>query len=130
MKHEPITLQKIFDLAWQKFIVEGGEPAADTNGRCLYLTEDGRKCAVGLALPDGHPTQGSGGTFSVLVRAYPGLFSLDVLGLVSDGDGELDRFQARLHDSLQEKGKWVQDVEDRARCYRVVAKEFGLTVPE
>jgi len=129
MSNELITLQKIFDLAWQKFIVEGGAPAADNNGKCSYLTYDGRKCAVGLALPDGHPAQKGAGRFSSLVCGYPELFGPDVLAVMGDPTGRLDRFQARLHDSLQDKGEWTEDAKTRAAHYRKVAKDFGLTVP-
>ncbi len=59
MSCEPITLQRVFNLAWQAFIVEG-KPPATLKGQCTYRffrasTEDPTgqelsKCAIGLAL--------------------------------------------------------------------------------
>lgn len=61
MRGEPITLQQVFNLAWQAFIVEGKPPAIE-NGQCTYRVsrigdEDPAlracsKCAIGLALAD------------------------------------------------------------------------------
>lgn len=131
MKHKPITLQMIFDLAWQKFIVEGAEPAADSSGMCAYLTADGRKCAVGLALPEGHDAQDSGKGFRGLVDEYSELFDPELVKIARDWDEEwsLGAFQNRLHDVLQKYGKWTGSVSHRADMYRGVAKDFGLTVP-
>ena len=30
----------------------GGFPAMGTDGRCLYKTDDGKKCVIGLLIPD------------------------------------------------------------------------------
>lgn len=118
---KPITLQRIFDLAWQKFVVEKAPPARgpNTNGFCQYLTPDGRKCAVGLALPDGHPAQKSGDSLYTLIHEYPELFD------ISENGGGI---QSALHDDLSNRyGEWV--VEDLESRYRGVAGQYGLTVP-
>lgn len=129
-----ITLQSIFNAAWQKFIVEDGEPAAETvidkKGSvwhsCKYLTKDGRKCAVGLELPDGHESQKEGCDFSRLVELYPELFDDDVKNATKE---MLVDFQFSLHDNLQYKGKWTLNKEDRKQQYIEVAEFYNLKVP-
>lgn len=41
--------------------------------RCQYLTKDGRKCAVGLFIPDGHIGQTSSGDVISLLNQHPSL---------------------------------------------------------
>ena len=40
---------------------------------CQYLTVDGRKCAIGVHIPDGHEGQRFQGAVSSLVSTYPDL---------------------------------------------------------
>ena len=127
---EKITLQKIFDLAWEHFIVGDGEPAFDECGGCSYETLDGRKCAVGLALPP-HP-EGEDCeyeySFSQVVEKLPQLFDSSVLQITYD---KLCHFQNMLHDRLinSNTGEWDCPKEDMIASYQEVAEEFGLTVP-
>lgn len=46
-----------------------------SNGRglCQYLTKDGKKCAVGLFIPDGHTAQNSEDRAIVILNQYPEL---------------------------------------------------------
>jgi hypothetical protein len=120
-----ITLQQIIDAAWQKFIAEDGLPSTE-GGWCSYRTKDGRACAIGLCLPDGHPATTSGDGFYSLTSAYPDLFAEGIHDL---GPTYLDNFQRRLHDDLQCEGKWQQSRDERAAKYRGVAKDYGLTLP-
>lgn len=123
-----ITLQKIFDLAWEHFIVGDGEPGYSEHTGCTYKTPDGRKCAVGLALPenpDGYEYEGS---FRTLVLDYPELFDDSVLKRPRDS---LNAFQSGLHDDLVDKttGEWRFNKEEMKAKYLAVAESFGLTVP-
>lgn len=128
----PITPQRVFDAAWQAFIVEDKLPAAEpTEGRCMYLTEDGRKCAIGLCIPDGHPAQaGPPSGVSGLARSYPGLFPVDL-----EVQEELRVLQYALHDGLIVTNandlsvRWRYDKTEREVDYRCVAKKLGLTIP-
>jgi len=127
---EKITLQKIFDLAWEHFIVGDGEPAWDEAGGCSYKTPDGRKCAVGLALPP-HPDGEDctyDGSFGVVAKGHPQLFDTSVLeiSLIS-----LAHFQIMLHDGLIDScsGEWNCSKEHRKASYVEAAWEFHLTVP-
>lgn len=126
---DKITLQKIFDLAWNHFIVGDGQPAFDENTGCSYETSDGRKCAVGLALPT--PASGEDGyygTFECVVAAYPHLFDQEINAMKANA---LNLFQVRLHDGLIDSntGEWRYTKEERQGRYLQVAKDFNLTVP-
>lgn len=123
MSQQKITLQQIFNLAWEHFIIRQEEPGVEGE-ICMYLTSDGRKCAIGLALPDGHDATKSRMTFPGLVRTWPELFD------VPNHDHLLWRFQMLLHDALVVNGKWNLSLDERASRYREVAKEYGLTVPD
>ena len=122
---EKITLQKIFDLAWEHFIVGDGKPAFDGNSGCSYLTDDGRKCAVGLALPEDETYEGS---FGALVNEYPNLFDQSVIQIPYN---DLNEFQCAVHDRLIDScsGEWNCSKEDRKIIYLETAKHFGLTLP-
>ena len=128
---EKISLQKIFNLAWEHFIVRD-EPPAVYNGACMYLTRDGRKCAVGLALPEGHMMQNLRVPFGTMVEMYPEMFDEDVR---STSARNLSLFQFRLHDHMAFRGgvtevAWVRTLDERKEAYLAVAKDYGLTVPE
>ena len=120
-----ITLQQIFNAAWQAFIVERRPPAINRDGYCKYLTEEGRKCAVGLCLPDGHPSQQMIGLLSDAVHLYPELFSDSVVVCQYSW---LDEFQAQLQDHLQILGKWPAPEIMESR-YRQVAADYKLSIP-
>lgn len=130
---EKITLQKIFDLAWEHFIVGDGKPAYDGWTGCSYETRDGRKCAVGLALPP-HPEDPEGedceyeGSFGSVASKYPELFDERILRLSYN---RLVEFQVSLHDRFVDStnGEWNCPKEDRKASYLRVAEEFGLIVP-
>lgn len=116
-----ITTQQIFDAAWQKFIIEDAPPASNPNGGCSYLTSDGRKCAVGLCLPDGHKAQESGLFMNELVDNYPELFDPHI---------ETD-IQNLLHDYLvnTNNGEWLYPLKKRMEIYLRVAEQFNLAIP-
>lgn len=130
-----ITLQQIFNAAWQAFIVEGQAPGVVNIGydddyyECRYRTPDGRACAVGLCLPAGHPAAGKEDVnFGSIVDYWPELFDEQIQGMGHDG---LDSFQHGLHDSMvdTDTGEWDCSVEEREKKYRRIAKQFGLEVP-
>lgn len=53
-----------------------GDPSSGTIEQCRYLMSDGRKCAVGLFIPDGHAGQGITSGFDELVFEHPELGNL------------------------------------------------------
>lgn len=52
-----MTRQEMFDKIWNHFIEEDAPWSVTEKGGCRYRGEDGKKCAVGLLLPDSlyHP---------------------------------------------------------------------------
>lgn len=46
-----LTKQQYYDLLVTTS-KNGGFPAADDHGNCFYRTEDGKRCVVGIVLPD------------------------------------------------------------------------------
>jgi hypothetical protein len=88
--------------------------AGDINGYgCEYLTKEGRKCAVGLFIPDGHPGQECGSDVSGLLDKFPDLtdsmplpiLALDRLQYLHDhrlkGDQTIDRQKSILIDWVE-----------------------------
>lgn len=77
--------QGIFDRVWQHFVVE--KRPFGFNGRaCMFRTEDGFCCAVGLLIPDGRYTPDLEGLspMSLVHRGIlPGLFDEDIVLLNS-----------------------------------------------
>jgi hypothetical protein len=137
---EKITLQKIFDLAWQAFIVEGKSPGNEKGCLCEYLTASGRKCAIGLALPDGHPAQKSDLTFPVLVNEFPELFDDEIHEIQKDAhksnlddddvdDHPLAKFQFILHDAYADYGIWKISANGLKEIYIKIAEQYDLSVP-
>lgn len=129
-----ISLQTIIDTAWQEFVVEDKPPAVsqqDDYYGCEYLTDAGRRCAVGLCIPSGHELfEDQEKSFGDVVEHFPDLFVDD---LESDvGRLKLDKFQSLLHDNMivRETGEWGQSNEERAARYLEVAKEYRLLPPD
>lgn len=118
-----ITLQDIFNAAWQAFIVEDRPPATNEQGYCRYLTADGKKCAVGLCIPDGHPAQHCEYTWDEMSERHPELWDIDKTYV------DFDFFQRQMHDFLQNHGEWKRDKEDREAHYRSMAARYNLTIP-
>jgi len=121
-----ITFQKIFDAAWQAFIVEDKPPSVNADGNCVYDDGNGNCCAIGLVLPEGHPSRSFLGGFNSLIGSYSNLFANDILRA---GFFTREGIQRRLHDRLISGGVWAYSKEERKRKYIEVAKEYNLKVP-
>lgn len=137
MEIKKLSLQDIFNAAWQRFVVEEEDGAANDMSSCVYRSEDGNMCAIGCALPQelldkliayGNNTNTS---FPKLVLRYKEYFQDDVIKL-AERYTPLVIFQSRLHDNLLNiLGN--SDYTSRIMIegtYRVIANRFGLTVPE
>lgn len=126
---DKITPQGVLNAAWQAFVIEDRPPAMAANGACKYLTPDGRKCAVGLCIPDGHPGQQCDGAVCDLQRRHPDLFLNDI---TQEEVHLLGKMQDDLHDALVDKlntTEWRQSVNLREE-YLTFAEEHDLTVPQ
>ena len=92
------------------------------------MTPDGRRCAVGLCIPDSSPLVDTKASFCGLIyadrREFDRLFYVPGLD-----DTLLVNFQKSLHDDLIDRknaGEWGYNREERAAKYREVAEKFGL----
>ena len=129
------SLQKIFNAAWEHFIINKSPTAVDLcigdNGgtvlTCCYLTRDGHKCAIGLSIPDDHPARFETCGFRQLVARHPDLFP-DLLYSNID----FATFQYNLHDEYVDFGThgWKVDLDARREIYRKTAIMYNLKVPE
>jgi len=125
----------IFDAAWNEFIVNDRPPALqkleeeNTFGdneckfSCCYLTEDGRKCAVGLVLPKEVAEDKNIINVNLfrLIELYPNIFDKSCV----------DSIQGALHDDLIDtrKGEWKYNLAERKTKYIQAAKDYGLNIP-
>lgn len=136
---DKITLQKIFDLAWQEFIIEGKPPSYGVGPggikNCQYRDSNGNKCAVGLALPDDIEYCGD---FHDLVEFTISegrdIFDSSITEAVHTPQCRLNEFQHRLHDKWvratgEFEGQWGKSLQERMDEYLKVAEEYGLTIP-
>lgn len=134
-----ITLQQIFDAAWQAFIIEDNPPSMATGPHsagtdplsCAYSDGKGGHCAIGLVLPEDVCSAFEDTTFSVIVKdSATDLFDSSVYDMT---DIKLDNFQQKLHDHLCESAggvpTWSVSKEQRRAAYVNVASEYELTVP-
>ena len=135
MSYEPISLQRIFNLAWQAFIVERRPPGRGPEG-CQYRTANGNRCAVGLALNDEQlDAVDDDSPLGRLVETHPEWFDHSVLALGNMATS----FQYRLHDRLTldyltPNGNveyiWRCSAKEMERTYREAAYVYGLTIPQ
>lgn len=128
-----ITLQHIFNLAWQRFIVEQASPCTvysrfEDSYACQYSDGQGGHCAVGLALPEELREDDQTRTFQSIVETYLEWFDISVRTLMG---GELRRFQSSLHDGLTntKTGNWKFTLPEMVERYKAVAREYGLEIP-
>jgi hypothetical protein len=130
---QPITLQRVFDKAWDAFVVNDGQPARTPAGGCAYLNENGNKCAIGLCIPDGHPAQKAETYVGGLFRDWPELFG-DLKGL-SEAQEELhDGICTSTEDArgvyINPKWKTAADTQQKRQViYRAFAARYSLTIP-
>jgi hypothetical protein len=124
---DKITLQKIFDLAWQAFIIEDKPPSFIVGSGCKYDDGKGNRCAVGLALPE-HFDFLYNGVFANLINKWPDMFHESVF----DNEAtKLNNFQKRLHDILVNPydGSWRYSNKERMEYYLLLAEDYNLTIP-
>lgn len=116
-------LSEVWESAFWNFIVLGREPAVE-NGSCRYLTSDGRKCAFGLLIPDGHEGQ---------KRRIPADLFCAIYGLFErPTEHNPAILQGMLHDSIwhYKEGcyRWKYPKPLMASIYIIAAEKFNLKV--
>lgn len=65
-----LTKQEVLKIIDEKFTGQ-----AVVYGKCEYLTHEGKRCAIGIFIPDLHPALYSDQSISYLLRTYPELKS-------------------------------------------------------
>lgn len=97
-----VTKQQYYDLL-VKTSEAGGFPSVYIHPvdhvmtGCAYLARDGKKCVVGLLMPDGHPAQQSGHYFRTLLERTPDLANIIPEGMKADDLHDLQT----IHDSMK-----------------------------
>lgn len=101
-----------------RHLVQQGEMAMSRNGSCAYLASDGsgKRCAIGIFIPDGHEVQHTNMGVTELVVEYP-----DLKKIIGDDVGFLESLQV-LHDN-------VENWEDMPRAIANFAEGWNLTNP-
>lgn len=96
-----MTLQEYFDKTVEHLRTLDGQAREPGTSRCLYLTPDKRKCAVGAHIPDGHPAQRWMGGVEDLVEIYP-----DLVGVAAPGHPDGLFLAERLQETHDNEGNW------------------------
>lgn len=128
-----VTVQEVFNAAWQAFVVEGRpfavSPDKNDDGvyPCLYRGPNGTKCAIGLIIPDeeydsSFENERANKVLERLGYDFEPLF-------VRYSRIDADAVQLELHDNPARIHEFDQDREQLRSYYRGVAAKWGLTVP-
>lgn len=96
---EKISLQSLFDKAYQRFVVEAASQCQTAAGDVSNLGCGGARCAVALSYPDVHPVLGVEG-FVDAIEKHPELFDDSILKYKREKQVPLANLQDRLHDSI------------------------------
>lgn len=111
-----MTRQEIFDKVVDRLFDGTGQ--AIKNLACSYFDDRGRKCAVGIFIPDGHPAQKYVGNVEELLRTYPDLPD----PLIFDNFALLQSLQ-RVHDQCP---NWNGNDFYNADILREIARDYRL----
>lgn len=134
-----ITLQAVFDAAWEAFIVNNKLPAIE-DGYCSYCTTDGRKCAIGLVLTDKQVAEISrygkehgnekSPPIDDIVKAHSDWFDLSCGNDLATAARKFRAAQINLHDYALAPGTNKFKAKDELKkVYLEFAENNGLTVP-
>lgn len=123
-----IANQEIFNRAWQAFIVEGRPPSTgavnndpSSPPRCQYRAEGGRRCAIGLCIPDEMYDPGMEG------HAVP--LMAETFGIRFESVLFADEAQSELHDDVIGLLGREEDADALRNIYLDFARYWGLEVP-
>lgn len=119
----PVTLQQLFDIGWEHFVVNYSPLSMNEDKQCLYRGPNGTKCLIGMILPDDIAKIADGQVVPKLAdelsNNYPDIFDNSTSPML------WRKAQGFLHDSLI-----FTDKDGRESEYRLFAKNHGLKVPE
>lgn len=143
-----LSLQDIFNAAWDRFVVNNSAPATDKNGDCAYYDRTTKnRCAVGAAFNLNQIREldkyanitgdsSSALTAGQVVSKFPQWFEMGTL-TETDFAVALDALQFNLHDNLvssplavgNKPRKWAVAKADRVRAYKQYAEKYKLQIP-
>lgn len=153
-----ITMQKVFDAAWNAFVVQRKPPSVSSEtGSCAYRSYDGSRCAVGLAMTDEqmdlvlretyYDCPGRVANIGYIIEKHPNWFdvpnanSARYCGLFMSSDSALAKYvdtfnqlQRDLHDNLITVSRGANGYfgifpEDLEKRYRQIAFNYNLAIP-
>lgn len=121
-----LTRQEVFNKVYQHFILEQNPHSVGSNGECRYRTPEGRKCAIGIFIPDDLYYEGLEGRTAITVLDEIG----ESIGLDPMDTNFLVDLQ-RCHDksSLAKDGVFDQKREVFGFMLDLFAGKYNLTVP-
>ena len=117
--------QEIFNKVARALKKQGSQ--AYENG-CVYLTQDGRRCAVGHLIPDGHPGLQVEGSLNGLLDLYPDLREILEISPELDSEGYSDlAFLSSLQEAHDDSSgtfleEWVPRMRGIAERYDLNAE--------
>lgn len=114
-----LTKQEVFDKVMERFLDHTGR-AVDERFFCMYKTEDGNKCAVGIFIPDGHDAQDFNGPVEELIEKFPTSLPEEIYAY----EDMMCKFQ-EVHDDLM---SWDENEFTLGGCGKMkrLAEENGL----
>lgn len=118
-----ISIQQIFNNAWEHFVVQRQSPSIDTEiawRRCLYRGPNGTKCAIGVSIPDS--------LYNPNLEGKSGLQALAEIGITVNGSLEaLRRLQNRHDYCAQDRSCDFHKTFEAAM--RNIAQDYRLQCP-
>jgi hypothetical protein len=112
-----MSKQRIFNRVYKHLLTQKERAYDEKYGACSYLDSEGRKCAVGCLIPDGHPGQKFRGGVEMLFWKYP-----DIKKKLGN-EVFLSTLQDIHDDHTSTPAKWKSELE-------TLAEEEGLTCPD
>ena len=110
--------QQILDTIVAHLRKQGGK-ATNEVGSCVFLDSNGRKCAVGCLIPDGHPAQLDSFGVIPLLNKYQ-----DLETLFGEHETLLRNFQF-CHDGMEVE-EWEEEFKSIARTHNLILQDAGL----
>lgn len=126
-----LTAQQFFDTTITHLFNQRRQ-AVNASGTCMYRNADGESCAIGVHIPDGHPSLDHEGGWYSLTGMWPDIE--DIFPVADDGvvDGEvLDGMASTLQDIHDSDANWSSFKSTvfsskGLQCLRSYAKNFKL----
>ncbi len=119
------TLQDVFNVIWQKFVVKGAPQSRHQSGGCAYRDPNGNACFVGCCIPDEEYYPEMEGRYArTLAESDPDLWERVFNGITADNMCVLQRIHDRWSaGSYGDWGVWLR------RELRAFAANNNLRVP-